>query len=54
MHREDDQIVAVKDSARKSAKLLGRKGNLLSRRRRKATAPHQDQVNSDLLAFPGE
>ena len=32
MHGEDDQIVPVKDSAKKSAKLIkGAKGNLLSR-----------------------
>jgi non-heme chloroperoxidase len=52
MHGEDDQIVPVKDSARKSAKLI--KGAVeiyypgLSHG---LTATHPDLVNRDLLAF---
>ena len=52
MHGEDDQIVPVKDSAKKSARLI--KG---AREIYYPSAPHgltatlQDQVNADLLTF---
>ena len=52
MHGEDDQIVPVKDSARKSARLIKGAQEIYY-----PGAPHgltstlQDQVNADLLAF---
>jgi non-heme chloroperoxidase len=52
MHGEDDQIVPVKDSAKKSARLLTRVKEIYY-----PDAPHgltatlKDQVNADLLAF---
>ena len=52
MHGEDDQIVPVKDSARKSARLIGDAREIYY-----PGAPHgmtatlQDQINNDLLAF---
>src|SRR5204863_730861 len=55
MHGEDDQIVPVKDSAQKSAKLIKRAKEIYY-----PGAPHgltatlQDQVNADLLAFIAE
>jgi non-heme chloroperoxidase len=52
LHGEDDQIVPVKDSARKSAKLIkGAKEIYYPGAPHGLTATHQDQVNSDLLAF---
>jgi non-heme chloroperoxidase len=52
MHGEDDQIVPVKDSARKSAKLIkGAKEIYYPGAPHGLTATHQDQVNTDLLAF---
>ena len=52
MHGEDDQIVPVKDSARKSAKLIKGAAEIyypgLSHG---LTATHPDLVNRDLLAF---
>jgi non-heme chloroperoxidase len=52
MHGEDDQIVPVKDSAKKSAKLIkGAKEIYYPGALHGLTATHQDQVNSDLLAF---
>jgi len=52
MHGEDDQIVPVKDSAKKSAKLIkGAKEIYYPGAPHGLTATHQDQVNSDLLAF---
>jgi non-heme chloroperoxidase len=52
MHGEDDQIVPVKDSARKSAKLIkGAKEIYYPGAPHGITATHQDQVNADLLAF---
>jgi non-heme chloroperoxidase len=52
MHGEDDQIVPVKDSARKSAKLIaGAKEIYYPGAPHGLTATHQDQVNADLLAF---
>jgi len=55
MHGEDDQIVPVKDSARKSARLIKGAQEIYY-----PGAPHgltstlQDQVNADLLAFLSE
>jgi len=52
MHGEDDQIVPVKDSARKSAKLIkGAKEIYYPGAPHGLTATLQDQVNADLLAF---
>jgi len=52
MHGEDDQIVPVKDSAKKSAKLIkGAKEIYYPGAPHGLTATHQDKVNSDLLAF---
>ena len=52
MHGEDDQIVPVHDSARKSARLIrGAKEIYYPGAPHGLTATHQDQVNADLLAF---
>ena len=52
MHGEDDQIVPVKDSARKSARLIkGAKEIYYPGAPHGLTATHQDQVNADLLVF---
>jgi non-heme chloroperoxidase len=52
MHGEDDQIVPVKDSARKSARLIrGAREIYYPGAPHGLTATHQDQVNADLLAF---
>ena len=52
MHGEDDQIVPVKDSARKSARLIkGAKEIYYPGAPHGLTATHQDRVNADLLAF---
>jgi non-heme chloroperoxidase len=52
MRGEDDQIVPVKDSAKKSAKLIkGAKEIYYPGAPHGLTATHQDQVNADLLAF---
>jgi non-heme chloroperoxidase len=52
LHGEDDQIVPVKDSAKKSAKLIkGAKGIYYPGAPHGITATHQDQVNFDLLEF---
>jgi non-heme chloroperoxidase len=52
LHGEDDQIVPVKDSARKSAKLIkGAKDIYYPGAPHGITATHQDQVNADLLTF---
>ena len=52
VHGEDDQIVPVKDSAKKSAKLIkGAKEIYYPGAPHGLTATHQDQVNADLLAF---
>src|SRR6476660_4951377 len=52
MHGEDDQIVPVKDSAKKSARLIkGAKEIYYPGAPHGLTSTHQDQVNSDLLAF---
>lgn len=52
LHGEDDQIVPVADSARKSARLIrGAKDIYYPGAPHGITATHQDQVNSDLLTF---
>ena len=52
MHGEDDQIVPVKDSAKKSARLIkGAKEIYYPGAPHGLTATHQDQVNDDLLEF---
>jgi len=52
LHGEDDQIVPVHDSARKSAQLIkGAKDIYYPGAPHGITATHQDQVNADLLAF---
>ena len=52
LHGEHDQIVPVKDSAKKSAKIIrGAKEIYYPGAPHGLTATHQDQVNADLLAF---
>jgi len=52
LHGEDDQIVPVKDSAKKSARLIkGAKEIYYPGAPHGLTATLQDQVNADLLAF---
>jgi non-heme chloroperoxidase len=52
MHGEDDQIVPVKDSAKKSAKLIQDAEEIYyPGAPHGLTATHPDHVNSDLLAF---
>src|SRR5262245_48837577 len=52
MHGEDDQIVPVKDSAKKSARLIrGAKEIHYPGAPHGLTSTLQDQVNADLLAF---
>ena len=52
MHGEDDQIVPVKDSARKSARLIkGAKEIYYPGAPHGLTSTLQDQVNADLLEF---
>jgi non-heme chloroperoxidase len=52
MHGEDDQIVPIKDSAKKSAKLIkGVQEIYYPGRPHGLTATHQDEVNADLLKF---
>jgi non-heme chloroperoxidase len=52
LHGEDDQIVPIKDSAKKSAKLIkGAKEIYYPGAPHGITATHQDQVNFDLLEF---
>jgi len=52
MHGEDDQIVPVKDSARKSARLIkGAREIYYPGTPHGLTATHAEQVNRDLLAF---
>src|SRR5262245_46499494 len=54
LHGEDDQIVPVKDSAKKSARLIrGAKEIYYPGAPHGLTATHQDQVNADLLTFSG-
>ena len=52
MHGEDDQIVPIKASSKKSAKLIkGAKEIYYPSRPHGLTATHQDEVNTDLLKF---
>ncbi len=52
LHGEDDQIVPVKDSAKKSARLIkGAKDIYYPGAPHGITATHQDQVNAELLRF---
>src|SRR5262249_29809083 len=52
LHGEDDQIVPVKDSAKKSAQLIkGAKEIYYPGAPHGLTATHQDRLNADLLAF---
>jgi non-heme chloroperoxidase len=52
LHGEDDQIVPVHDSSRKSARLLENvKDIYYPGAPHGLTATHQDQINADLLAF---
>ena len=52
MHGEDDQIVPVKDSGKKSARLIpGAKEIYYPGAPHGMTATHQDRVNADLLDF---
>jgi non-heme chloroperoxidase len=52
LHGEDDQIVPVKDSARKSARLIkGTQESYYPGAPHGLTATLQDQFNADLLAF---
>jgi non-heme chloroperoxidase len=52
LHGEDDQIVPVKDSARKSARIIaGAEEIYYPGAPHGITATHPDQVNADLLAF---
>src|SRR5690348_14884067 len=52
MHGEDDQVVPIKDSAKKSAKLIkGAQKIYYPGRPHGLTATHQDEVNTDLLKF---
>jgi len=52
IHGEDDQIVPIKDSAVKSAKLIkGAKEIYYPGAPHGLTATHQDKVNADLLSF---
>ena len=52
LHGEDDQIVPVRDSAMKSARLIpGAKDIYYPGAPHGITATHQDQVNSELLTF---
>jgi non-heme chloroperoxidase len=58
LHGEDDQIVPVHDSARKSARLIkGAKDVYYPGAPHGITSTHQDEVNAELLRFlrsPGE
>jgi len=52
LHGEDDQIVPVKDSSMKSARLIkGAKDVYYPGAPHGITATHQDQINAELLAF---
>ena len=52
MHGEDDQIVPVKDAAKKSARLIkGAKEIYYPGAPHGLTATLQEQVNAELLAF---
>jgi non-heme chloroperoxidase len=52
LHGEDDQIVPVHNSARKSARIIeGAKDIYYAGAPHGITATHQDQINAELLAF---
>ncbi|MBO0833391.1 MAG: alpha/beta hydrolase, partial [Actinobacteria bacterium] len=52
LHGEDDQIVPVNDTARKSARLInGAQEIYYPGAPHGLTATHQDQFNADLLSF---
>jgi non-heme chloroperoxidase len=52
LHGEDDQIVPIRDSSVKSARLIkGAKDIYYPGAPHGLTTTHQDQVNADLLAF---
>jgi non-heme chloroperoxidase len=52
LHGEDDQIVPVRESSVKAARLIkGAKDIYYPGAPHGITATHQDQVNADLLAF---
>ena len=52
LHGEDDQIVPVRNSSMKSARLIkGAKDVYYPSAPHGLTATHQDQVNRELLAF---
>jgi len=52
LHGEDDQIVPVRDSARKSARLVkDAKDIYYPGAPHGITATHQDEINTELLAF---
>lgn len=52
LHGEDDQIVPVHDSARKSARLIkGAKAIYYPGAPHGITSTHQEQINADLLGF---
>jgi non-heme chloroperoxidase len=52
LHGEDDQIVPVKDSARKTARLIkGAKEIYYPGAPHGITSTHQERVNADLLEF---
>lgn len=52
MHGEDDQVVPIKDSAKKSARLIkGAQEIYYPGRPHGLTATHQDEINTDLLKF---
>src|SRR5436190_2096796 len=52
MHGEDDQIVPINDSGKKSARLIkGAQEIFYPGRPHGLTATHQDEVNADLLKF---
>ena len=52
LHGEDDQIVPIQDSAKKSARLIpGAKEIYYPGAPHGMTATHQDKVNADLLNF---
>jgi len=52
LHGEDDQVVPVKNSARKSAQLIkGANDVYYPGAPHGITATHQDQINAELLAF---
>src|SRR5438477_6525116 len=52
MHGEDDEVVPIKDSARRSARLIkGAEEIYYPGRPHGRTATHQDEVNTDLLKF---